>query len=66
MADLVIRNCGTVWQFCPQTDDARRFLHEDCAHEGWQWLGDTLGVDHRYGVALAELAEHEGLTVSRQ
>lgn len=65
MADLVIKDGGMVWEFCPQNDAARRFLrNEGRAHKGWLWLGETLGVFHRDGAALAGLAKLMGLTVS--
>lgn len=38
---------GTTWSFRPLDADAKRIMTEELQTESWQWLGDTLVVDHR-------------------
>lgn len=45
--DFRIRNEGTVVMFTPMTEAARQFLRDKVQSESWQWMGDSLCVDHR-------------------
>ena len=64
MADLVITNEGPVFIFQPLTDKAREWLEEAVESDPYQWLGNSLAVEHRYAALLAEEAQKDGLTIS--
>jgi len=64
MNDVQVTNCGSVWQFTPMNEGALSWIGENVQAEGWQWLGDSLVVDWRYGMGLVELMRNAGLLVS--
>jgi len=51
--DLLVRNEGTVFVFCPLTERARAWIDENVQTEAWQWFGSALVVEHRYAWGLA-------------
>jgi hypothetical protein len=61
--DILIRNCGTVWQFVPLSRRAKKWISENVQSEPWQHMGSTLVVDWRYGQPLAEGMAEAGLKV---
>ena len=61
-ADFRIENHGSVWTFTPLNDDARHFLRVGVETESWQWLGESLGVDHRPAMMLREQLIEEGFS----
>ena len=65
MVDLLIRDEGTVVAFQPVTPAAREWIDENIISEGWQWLGDTLAIDHRYADTIIDGAILDGLVVRR-
>jgi len=62
--DLTVGDQGTIFTFTPHTKAGSRFLHEDLETEGWQWLGETLCVDHRLAPVVMDGAINEGITFS--
>ena len=52
--DFVITNCGTIVLFTPQTGKAKAWMDRNVHSEGYQWIGGTLAVGHRYARPLAE------------
>jgi hypothetical protein len=46
-----------------ETGAARSWADEYLDTEGWQWMGNTLWVDHRVAPNLVRLAGHHGLSV---
>lgn len=48
MADIRIINQGTVTGMRPLSEEAKQWMDDNVHSEGWQWLGKTLWVDHRY------------------
>lgn len=52
--DVEIVNEGTVVLFRPVTDRAKVWFKENIQAEGWQWLGMSVGVDHRYAGDIVE------------
>lgn len=53
----------TVYRFIVCTKAARAWVDANVALEGWQWLGNGFGVDHRYAVDLADAMAAAGLVV---
>jgi len=51
--DVLERNEGTVFVFCPLTDRARAWIDENVQTETWQWVGNALVVEYRYAWGLA-------------
>lgn len=62
--DIRIIDQGSIVQFMPLTDDGAAFLQHSLDHEGWQWMGRSLCVDHRFANGVIELAVAEGLEIS--
>ena len=50
--DLLVRNEGTVFLFCPLTPRAKEWIDEHVQSDA-QWFGDALVVEHRYAWGLA-------------
>jgi hypothetical protein len=51
--DVLVRNEGTVFLFCPLTPHAREWIDEYVQSDA-QWFGNALVVEHRYAWGLAE------------
>jgi len=62
-ADVVVENHGSLFAFTPVTAEARDWFSENVASEGWQWLGPSLCVDHRYAPDLVAGLVAAGLEV---
>jgi hypothetical protein len=63
MADIVTNNAGSMIGFTGTTEAGHDWLTHEVEHEGWQWLGHTLYVDHHFAGDLASLAQLHGLEV---
>jgi hypothetical protein len=61
VVDLEARDGGTVWAIRSLSRRARRWIEEHVQSETWQWLGDTLVIDHRYAWPLIEGMSADGL-----
>jgi hypothetical protein len=61
--DVTILNDGSLVGFQLNTINARQWFAANVGAEGWQWLGTTLWVDHRYAYALADGINDAGLIV---
>lgn len=59
--DVLVRDGGTVFTFCPLTPRAKQWIAENVQSESWQWFGNALVVEHRYVLALVEGMMDEGL-----
>lgn len=62
-ADLLARNCGTVWQFFPLSRKASQWVNAHVQTEAWQWAGQSFVIDWRYAEPLIEGAQAAGLEV---
>lgn len=58
--DLKVTDHGSVVQFFPLTDAGEAFL-KNIHTEGWQWMGNSLVVDHRAARNVVEAIINEGL-----
>jgi hypothetical protein len=63
MADISINIAGTMIGFTGTTKSGSDWLQHEVEHEGWQWLGRTLYVDHHFAGDLVSLAQLHGLEV---
>jgi hypothetical protein len=61
--DVLVRNEGTVFVFCPLTPRAKEWINEHVQSDA-QWFGNALVVEHRYAWGLAEGMKDEGLVLS--
>jgi hypothetical protein len=61
--DVLVRNEGTVFLFCPLTPQAKEWIEEYVQSDA-QWLGNALVVEHRYAWGLAEGMKEEGLVLA--
>jgi len=54
MSDITIHDQGSVVGFTPHSGKAWVWFEENVQSEGWQWMGTTLWVDHRFALPLLE------------
>lgn len=58
--DVLVRNEGTVFLFCPLTPRAKQWVAEH-VEEHATWFGHTLVVEHRFAWGLAVGMKEAGL-----
>ena len=61
--DVNVDGGGTVYLFTPITQLAREWVKEHLNLEGWQWLGSSFAVEHRFVGSLVEGMQGDGLRV---
>jgi len=61
--DVLVRNEGTVFLFCPLTPQAQEWIDEHVQSDA-QWFGNALVVEHRYAWGLAKGMKDEGLVLA--
>ncbi len=61
--DVLVRNEGTLFLFCPLTPRAKEWIDEHVQSDA-QWFGNALVVEHRYAWGLAEGMKDEGLVLA--
>lgn len=61
--DVLVRNEGTVFVFCPLTERALAWIDENVHTEPWQWFGSALVVEHRSAWGLAVGMNDSGLVL---
>ena len=62
--DVLVRNGGSVYLFCPLTPAAKVWFEENVQSDGWQWFGNALCVEHSYVLGLIEGIQDAGLVVA--
>lgn len=63
MADVLVRNEGTVVLLTPKSIEARAWVDENLGLESWQWLGDSFAVEWRYAPNVVDGMIGDGLEV---
>lgn len=61
--DVEVINHGTIVSFIPLTPDGRGWIQQ-LQTEPWQWLGNSLNVDHRNAGNIVEAMVEDGLEVA--
>jgi hypothetical protein len=61
--DVLVRDAGTLFLFCPLTPRAKAWIAEYVQPDA-QWFGNALVVEHRYALPLAEGMIDEGLVLA--
>jgi hypothetical protein len=61
--DFELDNYGSVYTLRPLTDAAQQWLDEHVAAESWQYLGGSLGVEHRHIADIVAGAIADGFIV---
>ena len=61
--DVLVRNEGTVFLFCPLTSRGKQWIEEHVQPDA-QWFGSTLVVEHRFAWGLAQELKDAGLVLS--
>jgi hypothetical protein len=61
--DVLVRNEGTVFLFCPLTSQGKEWVSENVHSEPRQWFGDVLVVEHRFAWGLAQGMKDAGLVL---
>ena len=61
--DVLVRNEGTVFLFCPLTSRGKQWIEEHVQTDA-QWFGSTLVVEHRCAWGLAQGLKDAGLVLA--
>lgn len=61
--DVTVRNDGSIWTFTPRTVQGEEWIDRKVLSESWQWMGDVLCVDWRFGEPLVRGMQGDGLSV---
>ena len=64
-AEVVCDEC-TVVLFRPVSARARAWINENVQYELWQWLSDSLAVEHHYAPAIVEAMLGESLFLASE
>jgi hypothetical protein len=62
--DVLVRNEGSVFVFCPLTERAKDWIEDNVESESWQWFGNALVVEHPYAAALGLGMQDAGLVLA--
>jgi len=62
--DMLIDDNGTIFMFTPITALGREWVDEHLSLEGWQWMGLSFAVEHRFAAGLAQGMKADGLRVA--
>ena len=61
--DVLVKNVGTLYTFCPLTLRAKEWIDEHVQDDA-QWFRYALIVEHRYAWGLAQGMKDDGLVLS--
>jgi hypothetical protein len=61
--DVLVRNEGTLFLFCPLTSQAKEWI-DGYVQPDAQWFGNALVVEHRFAWGLARGMEDAGLVLA--
>ena len=61
--DVLVRNEGTLFLFCPLTSSAKEWIVEHVEADA-HWFGNALVVEHRYALGLAVGMKDAGLVLA--
>ncbi len=61
--DVLVRNEGTVFLFCPLTSRGKQWIEEHVQPNA-QWYGSALAVEHRFAWGLAQALKDAGLVLA--
>jgi hypothetical protein len=60
--DVLVRNEGTVFVFCPLTSEAKEWTDQHVQADA-MWFGSALVVEHRFAWGLAQAMKDGGLVM---
>ncbi len=66
MADVLVRNEGSILMLTPDSDSGREWIDENLGLESWQWLGNSCAIEWRYAPAIIEGMWEDGLEVTSE
>ena len=61
--DVIVRNEGTLFLFCPLTSRGRLWIDENVQPDAL-WFGSALVVEHRFAKGLAQGMKDAGLVLA--
>jgi len=61
--DVIVRNAGTLYLFCPMTERARAWIFDNVQPDA-QWFGHALVVETRFAWGLAQSMIGEGFVLA--
>ena len=61
--DVLVRNEGTVFLFCPLTSQGKGWIDEHVSPDA-EWFGNALVVEHRFAWGLAQGMKDAGLVLA--
>jgi hypothetical protein len=62
-SDIIVSSGGSVYQLHLESATARTWVDDHVHLEGWQWLGRTFAVEHRFAGPLIDGMLVDGLRV---
>lgn len=62
--DFTVVDHGSIVQFFFNTPEAKEFIDNNVELEGWQFMGKSFNVDHRYAEGLINGIMNDGLTIN--
>ena len=66
VADFTVTVSGSMVGLTPVSEHANEWVDQNVEAEGWQWLGNTLWIDHRFAGALLDGVREAGFTLERE
>ena len=63
MADIEVKNEGSVVLLIPMSDRGKAWIDDNLQLEGWQWYGNAAAVEARYADAIVDGMQDDGLEV---
>ncbi len=61
--DFRFTNHGSIITVIPVTDTAKEFIESEVHLESWQWMGNSIALDHRCARDLADVIVEAGFSV---
>jgi hypothetical protein len=62
--DLTVDDRGSMFLLTPISELAKEWVQTNLALEGWQWLGASFAVEHRFVGQLVDGMRADGLRVA--
>jgi len=63
MADVLVRNEGSIIMLTPSTPEGKAWIDENLGLESWQWLGNSCAIEWRYAPDIIDGMRRDGLDV---
>jgi hypothetical protein len=62
--DVLVDNHGSMFLVTPVSAIAKEWVDQHLSLEGWQWMGSSFGVEHRFVAPIVSGMKADGLKVA--